>query len=70
MLVDKEDCGTVKGGVALKLAWMQHVCNNKNELDIDTHENFYTDNSSSKHLELYSVMAEHDNARFPLSYCL
>ena len=23
-----------------------------------------------KHLELYSVMAEHDNAGFPLSYCL
>jgi len=29
-----------------------------------------TDNTNSKHLELYSVMAEHDNAGFPLTYCL
>ncbi|KAG6835378.1 hypothetical protein H0H93_002014, partial [Arthromyces matolae] len=29
-----------------------------------------TYNTNSKHLELYSVMAEHDNAGFPLSYCL
>jgi hypothetical protein len=28
------------------------------------------DNTNSKHLELYSIMAEHDNAGFPLSYCL
>ena len=28
------------------------------------------DNTNSRHLELYSVMAEHDNAGFPLSYCL
>lgn len=28
------------------------------------------DNTNSKHLELYSVMAEHDNAGFPVSYCL
>ncbi|KAK7438928.1 hypothetical protein VKT23_009431 [Stygiomarasmius scandens] len=26
--------------------------------------------TNSKHLELYCVMAEHDNAGFPLSYCL
>jgi len=29
-----------------------------------------TDNTNSKHLELYSIMAEYDNAGFPLSYCL
>jgi hypothetical protein len=28
------------------------------------------DGTNSKHLELYTVLAEHDNARFPLSYCL
>ena len=28
------------------------------------------DNTNSKHLKLYSIMAEHDNAGFPLSYCL
>ncbi|KAJ7937453.1 hypothetical protein B0H13DRAFT_2302616 [Mycena leptocephala] len=26
--------------------------------------------TNSKHLELYTVLAEHDNAGFPLSYCL
>src|SRR5882724_3238254 len=30
----------------------------------------YVDSTNSKNLELYSVMAEHDNAGFPLSYCL
>ncbi|KAF8524136.1 hypothetical protein BU17DRAFT_85239 [Hysterangium stoloniferum] len=29
-----------------------------------------TYNTNSKHLELYSVMGEYDNAGFPLSYCL
>jgi hypothetical protein len=29
-----------------------------------------TDNTNSKHLELYSIMAEHYNAGFPLAYCL
>ncbi|KAJ3529727.1 hypothetical protein NM688_g7813 [Phlebia brevispora] len=29
-----------------------------------------TYDTNSKHLELYSIMAEHDNAGFPLSYCL
>ncbi|KAK7456463.1 hypothetical protein VKT23_010712 [Stygiomarasmius scandens] len=29
-----------------------------------------TYNTNSRHLELYSVMAEHDNAGFPISYCL
>lgn len=28
------------------------------------------DNTNSKHLELYSIMGEHDNAGFPLTYCL
>jgi hypothetical protein len=28
------------------------------------------DNTNSKNLELYSVMAEHDNAGFPLAYCM
>ena len=28
------------------------------------------DNTNSRHLELYSIMAEYDNAGFPLSYCL
>lgn len=28
------------------------------------------DNTNNKHLELYSLMAEHDNAGFPISYCL
>jgi hypothetical protein len=28
-----------------------------------------SDNTNAKHLELYSVMAKHDNAGFPLSYC-
>lgn len=30
----------------------------------------FLDNTNSKHLELYSIMAEHDNTGFPLSYCL
>ena len=25
---------------------------------------------NAKHLELYSIMGEHDNAGFPLTYCL
>ncbi|KAJ3542994.1 hypothetical protein NM688_g5915 [Phlebia brevispora] len=29
-----------------------------------------TYDTNSKHLELYSIMAEYDNAGFPLSYCL
>ncbi|KIK55057.1 hypothetical protein GYMLUDRAFT_62699 [Collybiopsis luxurians FD-317 M1] len=29
-----------------------------------------SDKTNSKHLELYCVMAEADNAGFPLSYCL
>lgn len=28
------------------------------------------DNTNAKHLELYSIMGEYDNAGFPLSYCL
>ena len=28
------------------------------------------DNTNSKHLELYTVLGEYDNAGFPLSYCL
>ena len=28
------------------------------------------DNTNAKHLELYSIMGEHDNAGFPFSYCL
>lgn len=31
---------------------------------------FITDNTNLKRLELYSIMGEHDNAGFPLSYCL
>lgn len=42
---------------------------NKMYKNIGTYE-IETDNTNSKHLELYSVMAEHDNAGFPLSYCL
>ena len=29
-----------------------------------------TDNTNSRNLELYSIMAEHDGSGFPLSYCL
>jgi hypothetical protein len=32
--------------------------------------NVVADNTNSKHLELHSVMAEHDNAGFLLTYCL
>lgn len=28
------------------------------------------DNTNAKHLELYTVLGEYDNAGFPLSYCL
>ena len=28
------------------------------------------DNTNSSNLELYSIMGKHENARFPLSYCL
>ena len=28
------------------------------------------DNTNSSNLELYSIMDEHENAGFPLSYCL
>lgn len=28
------------------------------------------DNANSKHLELYSIMGEYDNAGFPMTYCL
>lgn len=28
------------------------------------------DNTNSKHLELYTILGEYDNAGFPLSYCL
>jgi hypothetical protein len=30
----------------------------------------HTDNTNSSHLELYCMLAEHDNAGFPLTYCL
>lgn len=30
----------------------------------------FTDNTNSRNLELYSIIAEHDNAGYPLSYCL
>jgi hypothetical protein len=29
-----------------------------------------TDNTNSKHLELYTILGEYDNTGFPLSYCL
>jgi hypothetical protein len=29
-----------------------------------------SDNTNLKHLELYSIMGEYNNAGFPLSYCL
>jgi hypothetical protein len=29
-----------------------------------------TDNTNLKNLELYSILGEHDNAGFPLSYCM
>jgi hypothetical protein len=32
--------------------------------------NILIDNTDSKHLKLYSVMAEYDNAGFPLTYSL
>ena len=35
-----------------------------------TFANREIDNTNSKNLELYSIMAEHDNAGFPVSYCL
>lgn len=28
------------------------------------------DNTNQKHLELYSILGEYDNAGFPLAYCL
>ena len=28
------------------------------------------DNTNSRHLELYTILGEYDNAGFPLSYCL
>ena len=30
----------------------------------------FTDNTNSRNLELYSIIAEHDNTGYPLSYCL
>ena len=30
----------------------------------------YIDNTNSRHLELYTILGEYDNAGFPLSYCL
>ena len=30
----------------------------------------FADNTNSRNLELYIIIAEHDNAGFPLSYCL
>lgn len=47
---------------------MQHVsnlCYNRS-----SNNSPVIDNTNSKHLELYSVMAKYDNAGFPLSYCL
>ena len=49
---------------------MQHVscfdiCEEKNVIN-----NIPIDNTNSKHLELYSIMAEYDNAGFPMTYCL
>ena len=29
-----------------------------------------TDNTNSRHLELYTVLGKYDNVGFPLSYCL
>ena len=28
------------------------------------------DNTNSRHLELYTILGEYDNAGFPLSYCV
>ena len=30
----------------------------------------FTDNTNSRNLELYSIIAKHDNTGYPLSYCL
>jgi len=48
---------------------MQHVSERKEEEHRDSPKTM-PDNTNSRHLELYSIMAEHDNAGFPLSYCL
>lgn len=47
----------------------QHVSDRKdtnNELELTV----CLDNTNSAHLELYTIMGEHDNAGYPLSYCL
>lgn len=39
-------------------------------LNQTSHINVCTDSTNSKNLELYNIMAEHDIAGFPLTYCL
>src|ERR1700754_557818 len=49
-------------------AWMLHVCALTVNLCFGTDS--FIDGTNDKHLELYSIIAEHDNTGFPLSYCL
>ena len=48
---------------------MQPVCTLSSQPK-ESVANYTIDNTNSKHLELYSILGEYDNAGFPLSYCL
>jgi len=48
---------------------MQHVCN-RTSFTFHLELTEITVNTNSKHLELYSILGEYDNAGFPLAYCL
>jgi hypothetical protein len=47
---------------------MQYVCDLPSDKIVSTDRTI--DNTNAKHLELYCIMAEYNNAGFPLSYCL
>lgn len=49
---------------------MRHVSNGVLVSYIDHGSHKSSDNTNAKHLELYSMLGEFDNAGFPLSYCL
>ena len=48
---------------------MQHVCEGP-RYNVTTMLILTIDNTNSKHLELFTVLGEYDNAGFPISYCL
>ncbi|KAF5345219.1 hypothetical protein D9757_015315 [Collybiopsis confluens] len=67
--IDVFDIGPLPEGIEMVCWGMKKICDTLKgkvyEIGLDA-----TYNTNSSHLELYSILFEHDNAGFPGSYCL